>query len=414
MPPTPSPPAFEPTRAAALRRLARFAPRAGRDYAAGRGFDYGPDRPRKVSGLSPYLRHRLVGEEEVLAAVAARHGPGEADRFVHEVLWRTYWKGWLELRPTVWSRYRRETGELVAALDRDEAARDAYLRAVEGRTGLEGFDDWAREVAATGYLHNHARMWFASIWIFTLRLPWQLGADFFLRHLLDGDPASNTLSWRWVAGLQTRGKTYVATAKNIAHHTGQRFAPKGLAARCEPLVEDLDTSPGPLPPAGAALSGPVGLLLTEDDLLPETLPLGRARVAAVAGAHAAAQRSPLPVSEPVLRFTDAALADALARAEAHHDAPASRLDALDHGAVGEWARAHGLAAVVTPYAPVGPAAERLALVEEGLAGAGIHLMRLRRPWDERAWPLATKGYFPFRDRWLAVLESESRRGEIAA
>ena len=61
-------------------------------------------------------------------------------------------------------------------------------------TGIEGFDDWARELVDTGYMHNHARMWFASIWIFTLRLPWALGADFFLRHLLDADAASNTLS----------------------------------------------------------------------------------------------------------------------------------------------------------------------------------------------------------------------------
>jgi deoxyribodipyrimidine photo-lyase len=65
-----------------------------------------------------------------------------------------------------------------------------------------------QELVETGYLHNHARMWFASIWIFTLRLPWELGADFFLRHLLDGDAASNTLSWRWVAGLHTKGKHY--------------------------------------------------------------------------------------------------------------------------------------------------------------------------------------------------------------
>jgi deoxyribodipyrimidine photo-lyase len=82
------------------------------------------------------------------------------------------------------------------------------------------FDDWAQELVATGYLHNHARMWFASIWIFTLRLPWELGADFFLRHLIDGDPASNTLSWRWVGGLHTPGKTYLATADNIAEHRG--------------------------------------------------------------------------------------------------------------------------------------------------------------------------------------------------
>ena len=73
--------------------------------------------------------------------------------------------------------------------------------------------------------------------IFTLRLPWQLGADFFLRHLVDADPASNTLSWRWTAGLQTRGKTYLATAGNIARYTDGRFQPKGLARCAEALSE---------------------------------------------------------------------------------------------------------------------------------------------------------------------------------
>ena len=85
--------------------------------------------------------------------------------------------------------------------------RRAFEGAVTGSTGIDGFDDWARELTHTGWLHNHARMWFAFIWIFTLELPWALGADFFLRHLVDGDPASNTLSWRWVAGLYTRAKS---------------------------------------------------------------------------------------------------------------------------------------------------------------------------------------------------------------
>ena len=62
-------------------------------------------------------------------------------------------------------------------------------------------------------------MWFASIWIFTLNLPWQLGADFFMQHLLDGDPASNTLSWRWVAGIQTKGKNYLARKSNIEKYS---------------------------------------------------------------------------------------------------------------------------------------------------------------------------------------------------
>ena len=207
-----------PTREEGLRRLAAFIPKSGRDYAARRNFDL-PGHPH-VSGLSPYIRHRLVTEEEALRAILGRYALSTAEKAVQEVFWRTYWKGWLELRPEIWTDYRRG---VRAALDRirtETGLRLNWEAACRGETGIDGFDHWARELAATGYLHNHARMWFASIWTFTLRLPWELGADFFLRHLLDGDPASNTLSWRWVAGLQTRGKHYLARPANVEIHRG--------------------------------------------------------------------------------------------------------------------------------------------------------------------------------------------------
>ena len=70
-------------------------------------------------------------------------------------------------------------------------------------------------------------MWFASIWIYTLNLPWQLGAEFFMNHLLDADPASNTLSWRWVAGLHTKNKQYITSAENIKKFTDNKYYPKG-------------------------------------------------------------------------------------------------------------------------------------------------------------------------------------------
>jgi deoxyribodipyrimidine photolyase len=165
----------------------------------------------------------MLLESEVVASVRANWAFPAVEKFVQEVYWRTYWKGWLEQRPAAWTRWTEAVPRLREGLSGQQQS--AWAAACAGQTGIAGFDDWARELVATGYLHNHARMWFASIWIFTLRLPWELGAAFFYEHLLDGDAASNTLSWRWVAGLQTAGKTYVARADNIAHYTEGRCTP---------------------------------------------------------------------------------------------------------------------------------------------------------------------------------------------
>jgi deoxyribodipyrimidine photo-lyase len=379
----------DPTRAAGLARLAAFVPRAGRLYAAERNHDRGAGRHDSVSGLSPYLRHRLVLEREVLAATIARWAPSTAQKFVSEVYWRTYFKGFLERRPTIWHAYRREVDllqEAPAALRRDIAAAEA------GTTGIDAFDHWARELVETGYLHNHARMWFASIWIFTLRLPWQAGADVFLRHLLDGDPASNTLSWRWVAGLHTRGRSYRATADNIARYTDGRFAPAGLAATAEPLTE-ADEHPLRPAPAGDPLpDGPALLLLTEEDCAAETL-VDTARIAGAVAASSAAGRSPAPVAAAVTRWTEGALADAAARVGG--SVPNIPLAAAP---LADAARQAGVDTIVTPYVPVGPAADALAAARGALSAEGMRVATVLRPEDAAAWPHAGRGFFQLRER----------------
>lgn len=392
---------FPATRAAGLGRLARFAPWAGRDYAVGRNSDHGPNGPCAVSKLSPYLRYRLIGEQEVVAAVLAQHGLAAAEKYVQEVLWRTYWKGWLEMRPAVWSRYLAERDR-----QRDSFADLGALADAEaGQTGIAGFDDWARELVDTGYLHNHARMWFASIWIFTLRLPWALGADFFLRHLIDADAASNTLSWRWVAGLQTAGKTYLATADNIARFTGGRFVPTGLAqtavALSEPPIAAARALPE-VPPVEGDLSAL--LLVTHEDLHPETLACdGEAMAGAIAGA--------LVVDDPALlwgdkarRFVTAAAADTAARVGAYGRCGVEVTDKLDAQRVIAAAQAAGVRRIVTAYAPVGPVADALAELAPQLAGEGMRLLPIRRAWDARFWPHATKGFFPFKERIAGGLQ----------
>ena len=389
---------FTPTRSAGLARLNDFVPRAGRIYADGRNADHGPDARSNVSVLSPYVRHRLITEEEVVAAVLARHSGAVAEKFVQEVLWRTYWKGWLEMRPEVWTRFVAERN----AIERGSGLMKAIDAAEEGTTGIEGFDDWARELVETGYLHNHARMWFASIWIFTLKLPWTLGADFFLRHLVDADPASNTLSWRWVAGLQTAGKTYLATADNIARYTGGRFSPKGLAREAVALTEAPIPKAAPLAaPASIDARTPALLLLTGEDLHAESL---FAKDMAIRAVLATPSAPGWPWGDKAAVFVTAATDDARERAGKCYNCTTSTgaLDADDIITAAQSAKAK---AVVTAYAPVGPVADALVAVEAALNVADLALFQVRRGWDSAFWPHATKGFFPFKER-LPVLLGE--------
>lgn len=387
--------ALAPTRSAALARAASFAERAGEQYARSRNFDFGPERRSNASVLSPYLRHRLLLEREVLELVLQRHALSAARKFVDEVFWRTYFKGWLEQHPAVWADYRESVRRLLDEYEADNELLDRYNSATGGNTGIDCFDAWIAELVSTGYLHNHARMWFASIWVFTLRLPWQLGADFFIRHLLDGDPASNTLSWRWVSGLHTPGKTYLARVSNIASYTDNRFNPRGQLATSAPPVEEFRTYPVEALPTADALPADegFGLLVTEEDCSPEIRLLDRPPVA-ILGLVASRQRSPLPVGVPAYDFATAAVADALSRAEqaygvtgemVEHDALADRL--LD------WATGNDLKVIATPYAPTGPVRDVLMAARERLDPCGIRLLQLRRSFDDLSWPHATRGYF---------------------
>jgi len=377
-----------PTRDAALERLDAFVPKAGRAYAINRNHDL-PGHPH-VSGLSPYIRHRLISEEEVLQATLAAHSFKSAEKFIQEVYWRTYWKGWLEMRPSVWATYR---AGLTRALDRvhsESGLRADWEAACTGETGLAPFDHWAQELATTGYLHNHARMWFASIWIFTLRLPWELGADFFLRHLADGDPASNTLGWRWVAGLQTPGKVYAARSSNITKFTDGRFGGiHGLAPDPAPV----DGAPNPprddLPPTDTLpASGRIGLLVTEEDMTPGWLHDAGLTPAATAMVQTTAARSQLHVAQGVHDFVSGALDDTAARLGG-----ADRLDGPD--AIAGWAARERLDHIVTPWLPTGPTPDAL---RPALADAGVPVHQIRRAYDSAAWPYATAGFFKFKDK----------------
>ena len=229
---------FEISRDGALKKLDNFINAELPNYNFKRNFDLGPDDKSNVSCLSPYISHRLITEYEVAKIVLAKFPYQKVEKYIQEIFWRVYWKGWLELRPQVWSDFTED----LKALKED----DNYKKAINGETQIKCFNDWVNELKENNYLHNHTRMWFASIWIFTLNLPWQKGAEFFMKHLFDGDAASNTLSWRWVAGLQTKGKHYVAQAWNISKFTNNKYQNVKLNENAMPLTDKREYKLSPI------------------------------------------------------------------------------------------------------------------------------------------------------------------------
>lgn len=360
------------TRANSLARLDGFLPNAGK-YATSRNHDLGPEQRTNVSMLSPFIRHRLILEEEVALAILDRFAFSTVEKFLQEVAWRTYWKGWLEMRPEVWECYLNELAQTPITAE--------CSAAMEGRTGIACFDAWCRELVETGYLHNHSRMWFASIWIFTLRLPWQVGADFFLRHLLDGDPASNTLSWRWVAGLHTRGKHYLARAENIAHYTKGRFDPTGqLNETAHALPLDREFSRKPLVfPHFCEPAGRVGHLLVADDLGPAPC---KVHSTAVWHPQEEQELSPLVHAARLVACDDAAVRRS-----------GQRLSGDLISSVQAWMTSEALDSLVLAYPTVGPWKP---LLDE--LAAEVQLTIFVRPWDRALWPHATAGFFRMREK----------------
>jgi len=225
---------FEASRAKAVDQLNNFIEQNLTAYSKLRNFDFGPDNRSNISCLSPYITHGIINELEVINKSLKKFSFVKNEKFIQEVLWRVYWKGWLELRPNVWTEYLQELERVRNEFKDDQN----YLNAIEGKTDIECFNQWVNELKENNYLHNHTRMWFASIWIFTLELPWQLGAEFFMKHLYDGDAASNTLGWRWVAGIQTQGKHYLASEWNINKFTNNRFKNIKLNENATPIFSD--------------------------------------------------------------------------------------------------------------------------------------------------------------------------------
>ena len=394
-------PIWASTRKDALAQLDAFIPAAGR---------YGRDRNHvfpghtNVSRLSPAIRHRLILESECAEAPLRRYAASTVEKFTQEVYWRRYWKNWLSLRPQVWTDYLDQ----LTLLQNDPHAKATLMRAARceaGESSVAIMNHFARELIETGYLHNHARMWFAGWWIHIERLPWQLGADFFLRHLLDGDPASNTLSWRWVAGLQTPGKTYLPRRSNLEkylppevlemHHEGleQLEQPRALVLPAEerPAI----TRPS-LPPTPSLGEGRFGIWIHEEDLLVEQSPLASLKPVNILATGDTATWIRLRYPEPKTAWLRIALTDAARRAgsafgvEARVQADSTAIEALLH-----WATEHQLQQIAAMRPEIGPLHDQLQELRSALTKIGVELVLFDRPEDLALRPLATGGFFGF-------------------
>jgi deoxyribodipyrimidine photo-lyase len=400
---------FPGTHTAALARWQAFLPQATR-YAALRN-QVVPGHPH-VTRLSPALRARLVTTEELVGSLLETCRFAAAEKLVQELVWRDYWKGWLELRPSVWSDYRAEVDRLRRQAD------PALLRRAEavmaGQGGIAVLDGFTRELIETGYLHNHARMWWAGYWIHVERLPWALGADFFYRHLLDADPASNTLGWRWVAGLQTRGKAYLPRRSNLEKYCAANLLadPTGLERIDDSVVAAValpDERPAervawkPLPD-GPSLSGGSanppgtwGLWVHGEDLSVERSGLACLCPAVALSVFDAQRVAALGMAPRRIAYLKTALADGLARAGHHFQCPTESCETGEGlaEALARVARERSLAGWVAMRPSVGPLADAIPAIEAALARDGRKVIWCRRRWDEHLWPQASAGFFGF-------------------
>jgi len=396
---------FAASRQAALAQWENFLPRVP-EYAARRNQVIGGHL--NVSRLSPAIRCRLITEEEILGSLRERFPFSTVEKFVQELLWRGYWKAWLETHPGVWADYKRQCGSARSALLPEQARR---VQAIQmAKSGVAVIDLFTRELLETGYLHNHARMWWASYWIHVEKLPWPLGADVFYRHLLDGDAASNTLSWRWVAGLQTRGKAYLVRRSNIEKFLSPPLLDqKGLEKLDDNRVEaasvtDANRYPFAHWPASTGLptlaGSRWGLWLHEEDANPESLNLPESAPASIRGFIQPYSDEPLNnLSSQRQEYIRATLQDAMFRAASHWNLGRNQLALVDApcltDALVEWAHHEKLDAIALSRPAVGFLGDQVPRVQTILDQIGIKLVTIVRSWDESLYPHAQGGFFKF-------------------
>ncbi len=190
-------------------KLASIDPKA---YGETRNFGNG-----KITRLSPYIHHGILSLSEVRNFALSKCGnPQEITKFVQELAWRDFWQRVLTEHPDwAWNDIEPYKTGFTASDYADHLPHDIE----RGETGVACIDAFIKELLTTGYIHNHARMYLASYVVHFRRVKWQAGARWFLQHLLDGDLASNNLSWQWVASTFSN-KPYIFNLENVHKYFG--------------------------------------------------------------------------------------------------------------------------------------------------------------------------------------------------
>ena len=362
------------------------------DYSANRNYDLGPPH-HNVSKLSPYIRRRFISETEIIDLISKKFKLSKVDKFVQEIFWRTYWRGWLELHPKVFDEYEKKISKYE----------------IINKTGIKCFDNWTDELIETGYLHNHARMWYASIWIFTLKRPWEEGAHFFSDHLLDFCPASNTLGWRWVAGLQTIGKNYLANSENIKKFTNNRFYPKDQLNEYELPIEDKSNLNSIVKPKisyeeifiDKLKNKCLGLVLTNNDLSLHKI----INNFNITNYETCVFYNKINKSKVVQSFNQSLFS------EVANTTSKGELISSFQGLI-DWVTSKKIKNLIIPYETVGSQILNKKEYLNILRPIDVKCHFYLRDWDKVSFPFANKGFFPFKKKIPELLIKNGLRNII--
>ena len=356
-------------------------------YSQKRNFDFGISSKNYVSGLSPAVTRRTILIEEIISETSKYFQYRQVEKFIDELCWRIYWKGWLEYHPIVWDKYL----EQLSIYENQISDFKNYQNAISANTGIDCFDCWVKDLINYGYLHNHTRMWFASIWIYYLELPWQLGAQLFYKYLIDADAASNTLSWRWVAGLQTKGKTYVTSQYNIDKFTGGRFRfSKNFALSSKEVPKFQKYYPKDFLKKNIDINGKkVGQLIYEEDLSLNLVNKG-IPTAFQKKKHNVLNQSSLPVD-----LTNRSLNDTLERFKIEIKNNFILFDWNNPKTLADWVKSNKIEVVRLTAPGVGPFKKLIPEIFENLE---VQVFYDYHQIDLALWKFSDKGFFKLKNK----------------